>query len=151
MIIIHISMKLSSKLFSLRELLAFHFNRKSPNWQTFGDLSPVANILQTFKALQMADHFSQTLKDLPKLQEPCYIILETQILKVQEAKTFDWLEEMLMTSPEYTTQLYKSYCACLLKKKIYVATMLLQWIRIQKEQFAVYVSDTPVTLKQGQG
>ena len=54
-------MKLSSKLFSLRELLAFHFNRKSPNSQTFGDLSQVANILD-FQGLKNGRSFSPNFK-----------------------------------------------------------------------------------------
>ena len=56
------------------------------------------------------------------------------------------LKYMLITPPEYSQVTQIKWCLVFL---VYVATILKR-TRIQNTQFAVYISDTHVTLKQGQ-
>ena len=62
---------------------------------------------------------------------------------------------MLIISLEYTSESHKSYCAYIYIYFFTVwtnnTTFKLQKARIQNKQFAVYISETPATLKQSAG
>ena len=61
-------------------------------------------------------------------------------------------QKMLFISLEYTPESLKSYCTwSLLMYVAIIQRLSLQSTGIQNTQYAVYISDTPVTLEQGQG